>query len=95
MRKVKLRMNELEKYNIIKNLVDNNGNKNIIEIVNDMVKNEDYDGLNLIFSMEILERESCMSCIDTARENSHMEGLGQLLAYQKKHFAPSHRKFEF
>ena len=28
MRKVKLRMNELEKYNIIKNLVDNNGNKN-------------------------------------------------------------------
>ena len=27
MRKVKLRMNELEKYNIIKNLVDNNGNK--------------------------------------------------------------------
>ena len=70
-------------------------NKNIIEIVNDMVKNEDYDGLNLIFSMEILDRESCMSCIDTARENSHMEGLGQLLAYQKKHFAPSHRKFEF
>ena len=49
-------------------------NKNIIEIVNDMVKNEDYDGLNLIFSMEILDRESCMSCIDTARENSHMEG---------------------
>lgn len=45
--------------------------------------------------MEILDRESCMSCIDTARENSHMEGLGQLLAYQKKHFAPSHRKFEF
>ena len=28
MRKVQLRMNELEKYNIIKNLVDNNGNKN-------------------------------------------------------------------
>ena len=28
MRKVELRMNELEKYNIIKNLVDNNGNKN-------------------------------------------------------------------
>lgn len=28
MRKVKLRMNEEEKYNIIKNLVDNNGNKN-------------------------------------------------------------------
>lgn len=28
MRKVELRMNELEKYKIIKNLVDNNGNKN-------------------------------------------------------------------
>lgn len=28
MRKVVLRMNELEKYKIIKNLVDNNGNKN-------------------------------------------------------------------
>lgn len=28
MRKVNLRMNELEKYKIIKNLVDNNGNKN-------------------------------------------------------------------
>ena len=28
MRKVELRMNELEKYNVIKNLVDHNGNKN-------------------------------------------------------------------
>ena len=32
MRKVKLRMNELEKYNIIKNLVDNDGNKNTAAI---------------------------------------------------------------
>lgn len=32
MRKVELRMNELEKYNIIKNLVDNNGNKNTASI---------------------------------------------------------------
>ena len=32
MRKVELRMNELEKYNIIKNLVDNNGNKNVASI---------------------------------------------------------------
>ena len=32
MRKVELRMNELEKYNIIKNLVDNNGNKNTAAI---------------------------------------------------------------
>ena len=28
MKKVNLRMNELEKYKVIKNLVDNNGNKN-------------------------------------------------------------------
>ncbi len=28
MRKVELRMNEIDKYNVIKNLVDNNGNKN-------------------------------------------------------------------
>ena len=28
MRKVKLRMNEKEKYNVIKELVDHNGNKN-------------------------------------------------------------------
>ena len=28
MRKVELRMNELEKYNVIKDLVDHNGNKN-------------------------------------------------------------------
>lgn len=32
MRKVNLRMKELEKYNIIKNLVDNNGNKNTAAI---------------------------------------------------------------
>lgn len=32
MRKVNLRMNELEKYKIIKNLVDNNGNKNTAAI---------------------------------------------------------------
>jgi hypothetical protein len=32
MRKVELRMNELEKYEIIKNLVDNNGNKNTAAI---------------------------------------------------------------
>ena len=32
MRKVELRMIELEKYNIIKNLVDNNGNKNTAAI---------------------------------------------------------------
>ena len=32
MRKVELRMNELEKYNVIKNLVDNNGNKNTAAI---------------------------------------------------------------
>ena len=32
MRKVELRMNELEKYNVIKNLVDNNGNKNAAAI---------------------------------------------------------------
>lgn len=32
MRKVNLRMNELEKFNIIKNLVDNNGNKNTASI---------------------------------------------------------------
>ena len=32
MGKEKLRMNELEKYNIIKNLVDNNGNKNTAAI---------------------------------------------------------------
>ena len=32
MRKVELRMKELEKYNIIKNLVDNNGNKNTAAI---------------------------------------------------------------
>ena len=32
MRKVELRMNELEKYKVIKNLVDNNGNKNTAAI---------------------------------------------------------------
>jgi len=50
-------------------------NKNIIEIVNDMVKNEDYDGLNLIFSMEILDRESCMSCIDSINIVFHLSFL--------------------
>ena len=33
MRKVKLRMNEYNKYSIIKNLVDNSGNKKRIQIM--------------------------------------------------------------
>ena len=32
MRKVELRMNEKQKYEVIKNLVDNNGNKNTADI---------------------------------------------------------------
>ena len=32
MRKVELRMNEKQKYEVIKNLVDNNGNKNTAAI---------------------------------------------------------------
>lgn len=69
--------------------------ENMRTLINNMTRGEDYGALNMLLSMEMMDRDDCSACIDAAREESCMEGLGILLAYQKAHFGTSHRKFEF
>lgn len=69
--------------------------ENMRTLINNMICREDYGGLNMLLSMEMLDRDDCAACIEAAREELCMEGLGILLAYQKKHFGASHRRFEF
>ena len=68
---------------------------NRLELIKQMIEKEDYDSLKALLAMELADNEDLKICIDWARENSHMEGLGILLAHQKEKYGTVKKTFEF
>ena len=60
-----------------------------------MVELEKLNELKMLLDMDICSRDDLMKCIDNARANGQMEGLGILLAYQKEKYGTVGKKFEW
>lgn len=67
-------------------------NKNVL--VSQLVAQEQTEYLRQLLELDLLDREDLRKCIEEAREASHMEGLGILLAYQKEKYGTVRKKFE-
>lgn len=68
---------------------------NRLELTMQMIEQEKYDSLKDFLSMKLLNNDDLGNCIDMARENSQMEGLGILLEYRKEEYGTRKKKFEF
>lgn len=64
-------------------------------LLNNMVELEKFNELKMLLNMDICSRNHVMECIDYARANKAMEGLGILLAYQKEKYGTTKKKFEW
>jgi len=65
------------------------------KLINKMVETENTEGLKMLLNMDICSRTDLTECINCARENGQLEGLGILLAYQKERYGTVKKKFEW
>ena len=56
---------------------------------------EKLNELKMLLDMDICSQDNLKECIDNARANAQMEGLGILLAYQKEKYGTVRKKFEW
>lgn len=68
---------------------------NRIEFVLKLVKEEKYEELNEFLAEKYLDNDDLKYCINKAREESLIEGLGILLAFQRDNYGAAKKVFEF
>ncbi len=69
--------------------------KECVHLINNMVELEKLNELKMLLDMDICSQDNLKECIDNARANAQMEGLGILLAYQKEKYGTVRKKFEW
>ncbi|MBQ4283722.1 MAG: leucine-rich repeat domain-containing protein [Lachnospira sp.] len=68
---------------------------NRVELLLKLAKDEKYEELNEFLNMKLITAEDLKYCINKAREESLMEGLGIMLAFQRENYGTTKKIFEF
>lgn len=68
---------------------------NRIELIMKLIREEQYQDLKEFLDMKLIDNEDLKYCINKAREESLMEGLGIMLAFQRDNYGATKRVFRF